>query len=52
MSVKWGDIPKLIRGDIYSDSALGEGLLGLAHETSGIMPNHGKCVVASLWPLP
>lgn len=55
-SVKWGDGPGLIQGvfmmTVASPMALGERLLSLPHETSGIMPIHGKGPVALLWPLP
>ena len=37
---------------VASPMALGERLLSLPHETSGIMPIHGKGPVALLWPLP
>lgn len=35
-----------------SPRALGEMLLSLPRETSGIVPIRGKCPVALLWPLP
>lgn len=47
-SVKWGDIPELGRRRVYHNNPLGEGLLSLPQETSGIVPNLDKCPLALL----
>lgn len=56
LSIKWGDTPELTREGVYHDNNLSQCFGGGAsqppHETSGVMPNHGKCPVALLWRLP
>lgn len=43
LCVTWGDVPELITGCVYLNNPFGEGLPSLPQETSGIVPNHGRC---------